>query len=69
MQFLKRLFFGQPDHSLPPVDIDSLAGPDATLDEIVAANIRLGEVVDKLRAERRALNERAAQLRKVTYGR
>lgn len=55
MEFIKRIFWGQPEHA-------QVAQPStaehATLDELVQANIELGREIDALRERRRLLKAR-----------
>lgn len=50
---LKRIFFGQPDHTYTPTGLtdEDLAG--ASLEELVDHSLTLGATIDELRERRR----------------
>jgi hypothetical protein len=59
MDWLKKLFAGQPDHTaLAPPSVD----PAATLDELVQANLVMGQQIDEIREKRRAVKARIDEL-------
>ena len=61
---LKRLFFGQPDHNDPPVEVESLP-PEPTEQELILANIELGRKIDAIREQRKAIHTRLAEMKGV----
>lgn len=56
LDWIKRLIDWLRKHALPPAPTDELAQVDA-------ANIELGKQIDEIRAKRKALCARAAELR------
>jgi len=59
---LKRLFFGQPDHNDPPVEVADLPA-EPTQEDLILANIELGRRIDAIRAQRKAIHARLAEMK------
>lgn len=50
---LKRIFFGQPDHTYTPTGLTDDALAEASLEELVDYSLTLGADIDELRERRR----------------
>jgi len=50
---LKRIFFGQPDHTYTPTGLTDEGLAEASLEELVDHSLTLGATIDALREQRR----------------